>query len=169
MFAPGLPNHPDRDLFSLSGSRPMSLRDARSARSRSPIAERSGSGGRRARCSPSPPRRWASEPRRPSSLPLRTRLRPRSPAPHLQLRDAPAYGSTYGQNLNQPVVGAARTPAGNGYWEVATDGGVFSYGAAAFHGSTGNIKLNQRSSAWRRRRAATATGSSPATRHLHLR
>jgi lipoprotein-anchoring transpeptidase ErfK/SrfK len=57
--------------------------------------------------------------------------------------DAPALGSTYAQNLNQPVVSATRTPAGNGYWEVATDGGVFSYGAAAFHGSTGNLKLNQ--------------------------
>jgi hypothetical protein len=31
----------------------------------------------------------------------------------------------------------------NGYWLVATDGGVFSYGQAAFHGSTGNIVLNQ--------------------------
>jgi hypothetical protein len=30
-----------------------------------------------------------------------------------------------------------------GYWETATDGGVFSFGAAQFYGSTGNIKLNQ--------------------------
>jgi hypothetical protein len=30
-----------------------------------------------------------------------------------------------------------------GYWQVGRDGGVFSYGAAAFHGSTGNIHLNQ--------------------------
>jgi len=30
-----------------------------------------------------------------------------------------------------------------GYWLVAADGGVFSYGSAAFHGSTGAIKLNR--------------------------
>ena len=36
----------------------------------------------------------------------------------------------------------AATPAG-GYWMVATDGGIFSYGDAAFHGSTGSIRLNQ--------------------------
>jgi len=29
-----------------------------------------------------------------------------------------------------------------GYWEVASDGGVFSFGDAAFHGSMGGIKLN---------------------------
>jgi len=31
----------------------------------------------------------------------------------------------------------------SGYWLVGTDGGIFSYGAAKFLGSTGNIKLNQ--------------------------
>jgi hypothetical protein len=31
----------------------------------------------------------------------------------------------------------------SGYWLVGTDGGIFSYGAAKFFGSTGNIKLNQ--------------------------
>jgi hypothetical protein len=30
-----------------------------------------------------------------------------------------------------------------GYWEVGTDGGVFTFGAAQFHGSTGAIHLNQ--------------------------
>jgi hypothetical protein len=34
-------------------------------------------------------------------------------------------------------------PAGPGYWMVASDGGVFSYGSARFFGSTGNIRLNQ--------------------------
>ena len=37
----------------------------------------------------------------------------------------------------------AATPDGHGYWLVASDGGVFSYGDAAFYGSTGNITLNQ--------------------------
>ena len=35
------------------------------------------------------------------------------------------------------------TPSGNGYWLVASDGGIFSFGDAAFHGSTGAIRLNQ--------------------------
>ncbi len=36
------------------------------------------------------------------------------------------------------------TPStGTGYWEVASDGGVFSFGDAHFYGSTGGIHLNQ--------------------------
>jgi hypothetical protein len=34
-------------------------------------------------------------------------------------------------------------PTQNGYWEVASDGGIFSYGGASFHGSTGGIALNK--------------------------
>ncbi len=34
-------------------------------------------------------------------------------------------------------------PPRPGYWLVATDGGVFSFGGAAFHGSTGAIHLNR--------------------------
>jgi hypothetical protein len=45
--------------------------------------------------------------------------------------------------LNQPVVGMASSPSGNGYWLVAADGGIFSFGDAQFHGSTGAIRLNQ--------------------------
>jgi hypothetical protein len=30
-----------------------------------------------------------------------------------------------------------------GYWSGASDGGVFTYGSATFHGSAGNLKLNQ--------------------------
>jgi hypothetical protein len=37
----------------------------------------------------------------------------------------------------------ASTPDGQGYWLVASDGGVFSFGDAAFHGSTGAITLNK--------------------------
>ncbi len=44
---------------------------------------------------------------------------------------------------SRPIVGMAATPDGHGYWEVASDGGVFSFGDAAFYGSTGNIHLNQ--------------------------
>ncbi len=40
-------------------------------------------------------------------------------------------------------MGMTATPTGRGYWLVASDGGVFSFGDAAFYGSTGSIHLNQ--------------------------
>ena len=45
--------------------------------------------------------------------------------------------------LNKPIVGMAPTPDGGGYWLVASDGGIFSYGDAGFFGSTGSIHLNK--------------------------
>jgi hypothetical protein len=45
--------------------------------------------------------------------------------------------------LAQPIVGMGATPDGAGYWLVAADGGVFSYGNAKFYGSTGAIHLNE--------------------------
>jgi hypothetical protein len=33
------------------------------------------------------------------------------------------------------------TPSGRGYWLVASDGGVFTFGDATFYGSTGAISL----------------------------
>ena len=45
-------------------------------------------------------------------------------------------------SLNKPIVGMAQTPDGGGYWMVAGDGGVFSFGDAQFYGSTGNLHLN---------------------------
>ncbi|MDP9387812.1 MAG: S8 family serine peptidase [Actinomycetota bacterium] len=58
-----------------------------------------------------------------------------------------AYTSTFGYGivdaaaaLNVPVL-PART--GNGYWLVASDGGIFSFGDAHFAGSTGALRLNQ--------------------------
>ena len=53
------------------------------------------------------------------------------------------YGSTAGMHLNQPVVGMAATPDGGGYWLVAADGGVFSFGDARFFGSAAGMHLNQ--------------------------
>ena len=38
---------------------------------------------------------------------------------------------------------AWRRPRRGGYWEVAADGGIFSFGDAAFHGSMGGMPLNQ--------------------------
>jgi hypothetical protein len=46
-------------------------------------------------------------------------------------------------SLNQPVVGTAFTPDSKGYWLVAADGGIFTFGDASFFGSTGAIHLNQ--------------------------
>ena len=37
----------------------------------------------------------------------------------------------------------AATSTGNGYWIVASDGGIFSYGDAVFHGSAGSLPLNK--------------------------
>jgi len=46
------------------------------------------------------------------------------------------------QTLNAPIVTMASTPDGGGYWLVASDGGVFSFGDATFYGSTGAMHLN---------------------------
>jgi hypothetical protein len=37
----------------------------------------------------------------------------------------------------------AATPGNGGYWEVASDGGIFNYDDAGFYGSAGNLKLNE--------------------------
>ena len=37
----------------------------------------------------------------------------------------------------------APTPDGKGYWLVASDGGIFSFGDAGFFGSTGGLHLNE--------------------------
>jgi hypothetical protein len=37
--------------------------------------------------------------------------------------------------LNRPIVDLAPSPQGDGYWMVASDGGVFAFGGAAFYGS----------------------------------
>src|SRR5690349_3650813 len=44
--------------------------------------------------------------------------------------------------LNQPVVVMAATASGRGYWEVARDGGMFTFGDAPFLGSMGGTRLN---------------------------
>ncbi|HEY3834236.1 MAG TPA: L,D-transpeptidase [Acidimicrobiia bacterium] len=45
--------------------------------------------------------------------------------------------------LNAPIVGMASDPSGSGFWLVASDGGVFSFGSAHFYGSTGAMHLWQ--------------------------
>jgi len=58
-----------------------------------------------------------------------------------------AFGSTgVGANAvadaNAGIVGMAATPDGGGYWLVAADGGIFSFGDAAFFGSVGSLRIN---------------------------
>ena len=66
--------------------------------------------------------------------------------------DAAFMGSTGAIRLNKPIVGMAPTrdvfltdagPRATGYWLVASDGGIFSFGGAQFYGSAGAIRLNQ--------------------------
>ncbi len=45
--------------------------------------------------------------------------------------------------MNAPVVDLAPTSDGNGYWLVASDGGIFAFGDAAFQGSMGGHPLNE--------------------------
>ena len=44
-------------------------------------------------------------------------------------------------HLNSPIVAMSATPTGHGYWNVASDGGIFSFGNAAFYGSMGGRPL----------------------------
>jgi len=53
------------------------------------------------------------------------------------------FGDLRSLVLKRPIVGIAANPRGGGYWLVASDGGVFTFGSARFFGSTGNIRLNR--------------------------
>ncbi len=57
---------------------------------------------------------------------------------------APDRGSLLdlGIRPNAPVLGIASAANGDGYWNVAGDGGVFSFGSAPFFGSMGGTALN---------------------------
>ena len=54
---------------------------------------------------------------------------------------APFYGSMGGIPLNAPVVGVASDTLTGGYWEIASDGGIFAFNAP-FYGSMGGSPLN---------------------------
>jgi hypothetical protein len=44
--------------------------------------------------------------------------------------------------LSRPIIGMRSLPTGDGYWLVASDGGIFSFGQANFHGTTANSLLS---------------------------
>jgi hypothetical protein len=54
---------------------------------------------------------------------------------------APDLGPRRPLALHRPLVGIAARPDGKGYWLAASDGGVFTYGASLYYGSTGNRRL----------------------------
>lgn len=54
--------------------------------------------------------------------------------------DAPYLGRPTSA-VNSPLGGMVADPAAAGYWLFAADGGVFTYGAAGFHGSAGGLPL----------------------------
>ncbi len=64
-----------------------------------------------------------------------------------------------GGRSTSPSSGMAATPTGGGYWEVASDGGLFAFGNAQFHGSMGGQAAQPaHCRAWPRRRQGAATG-----------
>jgi len=58
-------------------------------------------------------------------------------------RDARTFGTSDAFNPAHPIVGVAVRPDGTGYWLVASDGGIFTYGSAPYLGGLGAIQLNQ--------------------------
>ncbi|MGE0307627.1 MAG: M23 family metallopeptidase, partial [Acidimicrobiia bacterium] len=59
--------------------------------------------------------------------------------------NAPDRGSLLDRNIRpvSAVLGLDSDATGEGYWMVAGDGGIFSFGDAPFFGSTGSTKLNK--------------------------
>ena len=59
-----------------------------------------------------------------------------------------AYPVTFGVTDSNQLLGTAQLTidigplSAPGYWEVSSDGGIFSYGGAQFYGSTGGLHLN---------------------------
>jgi hypothetical protein len=92
----------------------------------------------------------AGTPARPKSTTTTTRPAPRLPPGYWVVRadgtvenfGTASLGDLGNVKLNRPIVSAAATPDGRGYWLVASNGGVFCFGDATFHGSPGGLRLN---------------------------
>ena len=70
------------------------------------------------------------------------RLRGGDPGHGFRGPAGPAAGA-FGMGRGRGRTGEAATPSGKGYWLVAADGGIFSYGDATFVGSMGGHPLNR--------------------------
>jgi hypothetical protein len=57
--------------------------------------------------------------------------------------DSDTSGDSGTWTFTLSVVPTSTPPPPAGYWLVASDGGIFSYGDAAFYGSTGSLHLNK--------------------------
>jgi hypothetical protein len=55
----------------------------------------------------------------------------------------PSLGDLSKVKLDRPIVAAVATRGTDGYWLVASDGGVFNFGAANFYGSAGAVRLDR--------------------------
>ena len=79
-------------------------------------------------------------------------------------------GDLAGRQLSAPIVAAAATPSGNGYWLAGADGAVYAFGDAGYRGSMSGQALNGRIVGM----AATPSGNGYVLlgcgrRHLHVR
>lgn len=80
---------------------------------------------------------------------------PIDPYVSLRLSQGRSGGNQCAYPTNPPAAPASTSATSPfGYWQVAADGGIFSFGRAVFHGSTGGMRLNQPVAAM----AATRTG-----------
>jgi hypothetical protein len=75
------------------------------------------------------------------------------------------HGSTGSIRLNQPIVAMAATGDGAGYWLIAADGGVFSFGDARYAGSLPGSHIAEHAVALAR---GTSTGYLVATSVGHV-
>ncbi len=50
---------------------------------------------------------------------------------------------TTAQLTGTPIAASTNPAPSRGYWEVASDGGIFAFGGAGFYGSAGSIQLNK--------------------------
>ena len=90
---------------------------------------------------------------------------PRHPAPPGAYTLTADYlgDGNYQSSVSPPRSLTVADDSSQGYWEVASDGGIFSFGTAQFYGSMGAAPLNARSSRWPRPLMVEATGWSRRT------